>query len=77
MQNACGTESSAIISCGFSCLPSITEWAFFILLFILLPCAVLEGMDVVYKVEAVGSGSGKTSKKVIIADSGEIKVEAS
>merc|ERR1712070_1049426 len=33
---------------------------------------VLEGMDVVYKVEAVGSSSGKTSKKVTIADSGEI-----
>merc|ERR1711967_22068 len=33
---------------------------------------VLEGMDVVYKVEAMGSSSGKTSKKVTIADSGEI-----
>jgi hypothetical protein len=30
-------------------------------------------MDVVYKVEAVGSGGGATSKKVVIADSGEIK----
>ncbi|GBF93532.1 peptidyl-prolyl cis-trans isomerase-like [Raphidocelis subcapitata] len=34
---------------------------------------VLEGMDVVMKVEALGSGSGKPSKKVVIADSGEIK----
>lgn len=34
---------------------------------------VLEGMDVVMKVEAVGSGSGKPSKKVVIADSGELK----
>eukprot|EP00775_Hariotina_reticulata_P003297 gene3297-3573_t len=34
---------------------------------------VLEGMDVVTKVEAVGSGSGKPSKKVVIKDSGEIK----
>eukprot|EP00879_Flechtneria_rotunda_P000244 GHRR01000324.1.p1 GENE.GHRR01000324.1~~GHRR01000324.1.p1 ORF type:complete len:206 (+),score=65.01 GHRR01000324.1:189-806(+) len=34
---------------------------------------VLEGMDVVYKVEALGSGSGKPSKKVVIADSGELK----
>jgi len=33
---------------------------------------VLEGMDVVYKVEAVGSQSGKTSKKVTIVDSGEL-----
>ncbi|GIL59966.1 hypothetical protein Vafri_14606 [Volvox africanus] len=33
---------------------------------------VVEGMDVVYKVEAVGSGSGKPSKKVVIADSGEL-----
>jgi hypothetical protein len=33
-------------------------------------------MDVVMKVEAVGSGSGKTSKKVVIADSGELKVDA-
>ena len=36
---------------------------------------VLEGMDVVYKVEAVGSQSGKTSKRVTIADSGELKAE--
>ncbi|KAG2447830.1 hypothetical protein HYH02_007286 [Chlamydomonas schloesseri] len=33
---------------------------------------VVEGMDVVYKVEAVGSSSGKPSKKVTIADSGEL-----
>ncbi|GFR50971.1 hypothetical protein Agub_g13294 [Astrephomene gubernaculifera] len=33
---------------------------------------VVEGMDVVYKVEAVGSGSGKPSKKVVIVDSGEL-----
>jgi len=33
---------------------------------------VLEGMDVVKKVESVGSGSGSTSKEVLIADSGEI-----
>lgn len=31
---------------------------------------VIEGMDIVYKVEGVGSGSGKPSKKVTIADSG-------
>jgi peptidylprolyl isomerase len=30
-------------------------------------------MDVVMKVEAIGSGSGKPSKKVVIADSGELK----
>lgn len=35
--------------------------------------AVIEGMDVVYKVEAVGSGSGKPAKKVVIADCGELK----
>merc|ERR1712159_73900 len=33
---------------------------------------VIDGMDVVYKVEALGSGSGTPSKKVTIADSGEI-----
>ena len=33
---------------------------------------VVAGMDVVYKVEAVGSGSGTPSKKVTIVDSGEI-----
>ena len=33
---------------------------------------VVDGMDVVYKVEAVGSGSGTPSKKVTIIDSGEI-----
>jgi len=34
---------------------------------------VLEGMDVVMKVEALGSGSGTPSKKVKIVDSGELK----
>jgi peptidylprolyl isomerase len=33
---------------------------------------IIEGMDVVYKVEKVGSQSGKTTKKVSIADSGEL-----
>merc|ERR1711998_457097 len=31
---------------------------------------VVDGMDVVYKIEAVGSQSGKTSKTVSIVDSG-------
>lgn len=35
---------------------------------------VLEGLDVVKAVENVGSQSGKTSKEVTIADSGEIEV---
>merc|ERR1740127_391466 len=35
---------------------------------------VLEGMDIVKKVEKVGSGGGKTSKKVAIADSGELEM---
>jgi peptidylprolyl isomerase len=33
---------------------------------------VIEGMDVMYEVEKVGSQSGKTSKKVSIVDSGEL-----
>merc|ERR1712238_490462 len=33
---------------------------------------VVEGMDVIKKVEAVGSGSGSTSKKVEIEDCGEM-----
>lgn len=33
---------------------------------------VTQGMDIVKKVEKVGSGSGKTSKKVMIADCGEV-----
>jgi cyclophilin family peptidyl-prolyl cis-trans isomerase len=33
---------------------------------------VLEGMDVVKKVEAIGSQSGTPSKKVSIRDSGEL-----
>lgn len=37
---------------------------------------VLEGMDIVTKVEAIGSSSGTPSKKVTIADSGELPVEA-
>ncbi len=36
-------------------------------------CAqVLEGMDLVMKIEALGSGSGKPSARVTIADSGEL-----
>ena len=35
---------------------------------------VVEGMDIVKAVEAVGSQSGKTSKKVTIADSGELEM---
>lgn len=33
---------------------------------------VVEGMDVVRKLEALGSQSGKTSRKIIIADCGEL-----
>ncbi len=33
---------------------------------------VIEGMDVVYKIEAIGTGSGKPKSKVTIADSGEL-----
>jgi peptidylprolyl isomerase len=33
---------------------------------------VVEGMDVVQKMEACGSGSGATSKKITIADSGQL-----
>jgi len=34
--------------------------------------SVIEGMDVVEAVEAVGSPSGQTSKTVVVADSGEL-----
>jgi len=34
---------------------------------------VLEGMDVVKKIEAVGTGSGRPGKKVTIVESGELK----
>ena len=34
--------------------------------------AVTEGMDVVKKIEAVGSQSGKTAKPVVIADCGQL-----
>lgn len=36
---------------------------------------VIEGMDIVKKVEEVGSQDGKTSKKVMISDSGEIPLQ--
>lgn len=36
---------------------------------------VIEGMDVVKAVEGVGSESGKTSKKVLVSDSGEIPLQ--
>ena len=35
---------------------------------------VLEGMDVVYKVEAVGSGNGTPAKQVVISESGELEM---
>ncbi|MBK5284920.1 MAG: peptidylprolyl isomerase, partial [Bacteroidia bacterium] len=34
---------------------------------------VVEGMDVVKKIETYGSQSGATSKKIIVADCGELK----
>jgi len=34
---------------------------------------VTEGMDVVKKIEGYGSSSGQTSKKIVIADCGELK----
>ena len=34
---------------------------------------VIEGMDVVKKIEAMGSQSGATSKKIVIADCGVLK----
>jgi len=34
--------------------------------------AVVDGMDVVKKIEAYGSQSGKTSKKIIVADCGQL-----
>ena len=33
---------------------------------------VIEGMDIVKKIEAVGTGSGKPTKEVVIVDSGEL-----
>jgi hypothetical protein len=37
---------------------------------------VLEGMDIVKKIEEVGSGSGTPSKTVVIVDSGELAKDA-
>eukprot|EP00775_Hariotina_reticulata_P002941 gene2941-3226_t len=34
--------------------------------------SVVDGMDVVKKVESYGSGSGRTSKKIVIADCGQL-----
>lgn len=38
--------------------------------------SVVEGMDVVKAIEAVGSQSGKTSKPVVVEDCGELKDDA-
>lgn len=38
--------------------------------------SVVEGMDIVKKIEEVGSESGKTSKKVVVEDCGELKDDA-
>ena len=35
--------------------------------------SVVKGMDVVKKIEALGSRSGATSAKIVIADCGELK----
>lgn len=32
---------------------------------------VVEGMDIVKKIESYGSDNGKTSKKIVVADSGQ------
>lgn len=34
--------------------------------------AVIEGMDVVKKLESYGSQSGKTSKKIVVQNSGQL-----
>lgn len=34
--------------------------------------SVVEGMDVVKKLEALGSQSGKTAKKIVVADCGQL-----
>ena len=34
---------------------------------------VIEGMDVVKEIESYGSGEGRTRKKIVISDSGELK----
>ena len=39
--------------------------------------AVVDGMDLVKQIEALGSGSGSTSKTITIADSGELPVTSS
>jgi peptidyl-prolyl isomerase F (cyclophilin D) len=36
---------------------------------------ILEGMDIVSAVEAVGTQSGKTSQEVLISASGELPME--
>jgi len=36
---------------------------------------VLDGMELVRRIEALGSGSGTPSKTVTIADSGELPIE--
>ncbi len=41
-----------------------------------IPHTVLEGMDVVMKVEAVGTQSGRPTKKVFILSSGELPVDS-
>ncbi|MGH0186770.1 UNVERIFIED_CONTAM: hypothetical protein FKN15_022445 [Acipenser sinensis] len=35
-------------------------------------CQVVEGMDIIKKVESYGSSSGKTSRKVTVADCGQL-----
>ena len=70
---SCAQSTSQLLATSHSVLYLIMQ----IVLMLLLCYAVIDGMDIVKKVEATGSGDGKPSKTVHIADSGEITGAAS
>lgn len=60
-----------LLSLAF-CLPINISLLSLILIVPILHLRVIDGMDVVDKIEMVGSSSGKTSAKVVIKECGEL-----
>lgn len=59
--------------CATCCLTSLHVWQQHMFrLWCACVAAVLEGMDLVKKIEGEGTGSGKPKKQVTIAKSGEL-----
>jgi hypothetical protein len=63
----------ALMACGAIGLPFVARTSNSSFFSPAVPITVLEGMDVVMKIEGKGSGSGRPSATITVADSGELK----